>query len=112
MHLRLSRIFLFSMMLFAVPALSAQTKSDAPAAKQSTGGPWQRDATLGVKQLASEKVLAYSSDHGAHAGQSIALMVVGGAAIVIGALAGDDTGTILILGGAVVGLYGLYLYMR
>lgn len=42
---------------------------------------------------------------------SVALMVVGGAALVIGAVIGDDAGTLVMLGGAAVGLYGLYLFL-
>lgn len=37
-----------------------------------------------------------------------ALMIVGAAAIVLGAAVGDEAGTVLIIGGAGVGLYGLY----
>jgi hypothetical protein len=40
------------------------------------------------------------------------LMIVGGAAIVTGALVGDDAGTVIIIGGAAVGLYGLYLFLQ
>ena len=42
---------------------------------------------------------------------AVALMAVGGAALVIGAVIGDDAGTLVMLGGAVVGLYGLYLFL-
>ena len=42
---------------------------------------------------------------------ALALMIVGGAALVIGAVIGDDAGTIVMLGGAGVGLYGLYLFL-
>jgi len=42
---------------------------------------------------------------------SVALMIVGGAALVIGAVIGDDAGTIVMLGGAGIGLYGLYLFL-
>lgn len=45
-------------------------------------------------------------------GRSVALMASGGAAVVIGALAGGSAGGVLILGGAVVGLIGLYDYLR
>ena len=45
-------------------------------------------------------------------GKPIALMVVGGAAIVLGALIGDDIGTLFTIGGAVALIYGLYLYLR
>ena len=40
------------------------------------------------------------------------LMIVGGAAFVAGALIGDDAGAVVMIGGAVVGLYGLYLYLQ
>lgn len=42
---------------------------------------------------------------------AVALMAVGGAALVVGAVIGDDAGTLVMLGGAVVGLYGLYLFL-
>ena len=42
---------------------------------------------------------------------ALALMIVGGAALVIGAVIGDDAGTIVMLGGAGIGLYGLYLFL-
>ena len=40
------------------------------------------------------------------------LMIVGGAAIVAGALTGGSGGTVLILGGVGLGAYGVYLYTR
>jgi len=39
-------------------------------------------------------------------------MIIGGAALVGGALIGDDAGTIIMLGGLGYGLYGLYLYLH
>jgi len=42
---------------------------------------------------------------------AVALMIVGGAALVIGAVIGDDAGTLVMLGGAGIGLYGLYLFL-
>ena len=39
-------------------------------------------------------------------------MIVGGAAFVAGMLIGDDIGTLFMVGGAGVGLYGLYLYVQ
>ncbi len=40
------------------------------------------------------------------------LMIIGGAAIVAGALVSGSGGTLLILGGVGVGVYGFYLYTR
>jgi hypothetical protein len=48
----------------------------------------------------------------ANLGQSQALMVVGGAAIIVGAIIGDDPGTVIMVGGAIIGLYGLYQYLQ
>ncbi len=45
-------------------------------------------------------------------GQSRAMMIVGGAALVVGAIIGDTPGTILMVGGAIVGLVGLYNYLQ
>jgi len=39
-------------------------------------------------------------------------MIIGGGAIVAGALVGGSSGTLLILGGVGLGAYGFYLYTR
>ncbi len=44
--------------------------------------------------------------------QAEVLMIVGGAAFLAGAIIGDDAGTIIMLGGAGIGLWGLYLYLQ
>ena len=44
--------------------------------------------------------------------QSVALMIVGGAGLVAGSLINGDTGTIIMAGGAVAGLIGLFHYLR
>src|SRR5215208_1217271 len=46
------------------------------------------------------------------AGQDVALMVVGVGTMIVGALVGDDAGTIIIIGGAAMALYGLYHYLE
>lgn len=48
----------------------------------------------------------------ANLGQAQALMIVGAAALITGAIIGDDPGTIIMVGGAVIGLYGLYQYLQ
>jgi hypothetical protein len=45
-------------------------------------------------------------------GKPVALMIVGGAAVVLGAVIGDDVGTLFMIGGAVALLYGLYQYTK
>ena len=39
-------------------------------------------------------------------------MAVGGAALLSGLIIGDDAGTVIAVSGAVIGLYGLYLYLQ
>lgn len=56
--------------------------------------------------------LSVSVAQKANLGQSQALMIVGGAALIVGAIIGDDPGTIIMVGGAIVGLYGLYQYLQ
>ena len=41
-----------------------------------------------------------------------ALALVGAAAVVAGILIGDDAGTVIAIGGAGIGLYGLYVWQR
>lgn len=45
-------------------------------------------------------------------GRHVAMMVVGGAGLVAGSLIDGDTGTIVMAGSAVIGLIGLYRYLR
>ncbi len=49
---------------------------------------------------------------GAHAGTNVAMMGVGAAAIVVGVLVGGDGGAIIAITGGVIGLIGLYRYLR
>jgi len=44
--------------------------------------------------------------------QSVALMIVGGAGMIVGSLIDGDTGTIIMAGGGVIGLVGLFQYLR
>ena len=79
-------------------------------------GPTMDAAGVGARPYAA----AHSADDEALASMrrrsqvshSEALMIVGGAAFVAGALIGGDAGTIVMVGGAGVGLYGLYLYLQ
>ena len=43
--------------------------------------------------------------------RSVVFMIVGGAALIVGAVIGDDAGTIVMVGGAAMGLYGLYRFL-
>ena len=44
-------------------------------------------------------------------GAGVGLMIFGGAALITGLVVGGDAGTVIAVGGALVGLYGLYVYL-
>lgn len=44
--------------------------------------------------------------------RNVAMMVVGGAALIVGAVVGGDSGTIIMIGGSALGLYGLWNYLK
>jgi hypothetical protein len=46
------------------------------------------------------------------AGRNVALMVVGGAALIIGAAIGGTAGVLIAVAGAAVGLYGLFNFIQ
>ncbi|MBA3657776.1 MAG: hypothetical protein H0W69_10545 [Gemmatimonadaceae bacterium] len=100
-------------MAAALPASAQSPVRNAPTSYAA--GPWERDAVIGIQNQSS--AADYSSRAAlaggtASKGQPIALMAVGGAAIVLGALMDNDARGLLMVGGSVIGLYGLYLYLR
>jgi hypothetical protein len=84
----------------------------APAPRAT--GPTTDAAAVGVRQPVSKEAPTANATMQRRRGygQPIALMVVGGAALLTGLIIGDDAGTVIAVGGAVVGLYGLYQYLQ
>lgn len=99
-----------------VAASSATAQSPVRTAPSFyVAGPWQNDAVVGIRQHSAtvdHSSRAALASSGANKGQPIALMAVGGAAIVLGAIMDNDARGLLMVGGSVIGLYGLYLYLR
>lgn len=89
--------------------------SGAQQATTATGkGPTLQAAAVGF-HVDQSKVNATTKVNVAprpHAGQDVALMVVGVGAMIVGALVGDTAGTIIIIGGAGMALFGLYHYLE
>ena len=84
---------------------------EMPAAQPAVG-PTLEGATVGFRRPVTQTVHAPVVVAAARGSQSAALMIVGGAAFLAGAIIGGDAGTIIMVGGAGVGLYGLYLYLQ
>lgn len=96
--------------LALLPAASNAQQPTQTAAK----GPTVQAASVGfrvneVKVDASTKVTAAPLRH---QGQDVALMAVGVGAMIVGALVHGTAGTIIVIGGAGVALYGLYHYLE
>jgi hypothetical protein len=95
-----------------LPATSSAQKS-APLTPQ---GPTIQSAAVGfrvneTKVDASTKVTSTQLVQ-RHQGQDVALMAVGVGAMIAGALIGGTAGTIVIIVGAGMGLFGLYHYLE
>lgn len=107
--MRFFAIGLCALALIPAPA-SAQQSSDVPK------GPTLQAAAVGFRQTES-KVNASTKLTAApvirrHAGQDVALMAVGVGAMIVGAIVGETAGTIIVIGGAAMALFGLYHYLE
>ena len=95
-----------SLALAPAPATSAVA---TPVAEPTTG-PTLAAASVAVRH--AEAPVTSAPARRAGYGQPVALMVVGGAALLTGLIIGNDAGTAIAVGGAVVGLIGLYQYLQ
>jgi len=98
--------------LTLIPAASG-AQQQAPV---SPKGPTLQAAAVGFRANAA-KVDGSTASNAAqlvrpHAGQDVALMAVGVGAMIVGALVGHTAGTIIIIGGAGMALFGLYHYLE
>lgn len=98
--------------LAVLPAASNAQQS----AQLATSGPTIQSAAVGfrpseAKVDASTKITAGPA-LARHQGQDVALMVVGVGAMIAGALIGGTAGTIVLIGGAGMALFGLYHYLE
>ena len=76
-------------------------------------GPTLENSAVAFRQLAGADSSALEMQRRRQGmDRSVALMVVGGAAILVGAVIGDDPGALFVIGGAVALLYGLYQYLQ
>jgi len=89
-------------------------KADVAAPAPRATGPTMDAAAVGVRQPVSKEDRTPNAmmQRRKGYGQPIALMVVGGAALLTGLIIGGGAGTAIAVGGAVVGLYGLYEYLQ
>ena len=137
-HARLTRaILLGATLAVAAPVLAQSSPADAPSSRPDAGvpavtpsdapvtpdsaptsasaprGPTIDGARAGVTAPKSGgQESAAFAPRNRSMGQPLALMLVGGAAVVVGILVGGSGGNVLAFGGAIVGLVGLYQFLR
>ena len=95
-------------------ATAAQAATDATDASTPIGvrGPGVASARVAAHAIHSSRNAAPPVIQNRKSNKnSVALMIVGGVALVVGAVIGDDAGTLVMLGGAGIGLYGLYMFL-
>jgi hypothetical protein len=91
-------------------AAPAPAPVEAPVARAGAPLTGLRSA-VHVREKGGPLQITAAANH-ANLGQARAMMVVGAAALITGAIIGGDPGTIIMVGGAVIGLYGLYTYLQ
>lgn len=94
-----------------VPAAAASATTDSVASPTSAG-PTVNAAAVAVRRNPAEVPAPTPFEPKGGYGQSVAFMVVGGAAVVTGLVIGGGAGYAISVGGAVVGLIGLYQYLQ
>lgn len=92
----------------SAPAVSA------PEAQPRQAGPTVDRATAGVRvdRSTDSPTPANPLPRREPTQQNKAMMIVGGAALLAGAIIGKDAGTIVMIGGAGLGLWGLWKYLE
>ncbi len=97
--------------LAALPASSSAQQSS----RFSATGPTIQSAAVGFRRAEAKvdgSTKATAPLVRRHQGQDVALMAVGVGAMIAGALIGDTPGTIILIGGAAMALFGLYHYLE
>lgn len=93
----------------AVPASATSTAVVAPT--DVTPAPVAANTTVGVRRIA-EANTTEAAIHQQRESRPVALMIVGGAGILVGSVIGDDAGTIVMVAGAVILMVGLFRYLQ
>ena len=106
-------LLLAALLLSAVPLGAQAALAQSPVVSSASSGPTITNARAGVQRSSSQTDRsAPAASVTNHHSQASALMIVGGIAVLAGIITGGSAGPLLILGGAGVGLYGLYLYLQ
>ena len=112
----------FAAAVLTAASLGAQDLAPAPQASNDSpvvavaapvttvAGPTVEAATAGVRNTTAARTTPMAAGHSQS--QPVAMMIVGGAAILAGGIVGGGAGYAIAVGGAVVALVGLYQYLQ
>ena len=90
----------------------ASDRAPAPAAQAVSFVPFAANATVGVHSKSSDMPAPFVPPRANKHNQAVTLMIIGGAALLGGAIIGGSGGTLIAVGGIVVGAIGLYQYLQ
>ena len=93
---------------------STEASANEPATTPATApaGPSMDAATAGIHAHVVADASHAADRHGGGLGTGGALMIVGGAALIIGLIIGGGAGLVVAIAGAALGLYGLFLFLQ
>ncbi|MHB1313478.1 MAG: hypothetical protein ACYC3L_15785 [Gemmatimonadaceae bacterium] len=91
--------------------VSAAPVADAVADRAPVSGPTMQSSTVGVRANLGQPA-PVNAPVVPSTGHSPALMIVGVAALLVGAVVGGSAGTIVMIVGGVMGLVGLWNYLQ
>jgi hypothetical protein len=97
---------------FCALAMLPAAGSAQQSLRSAKTGPTIQSAAIGFSAVDQNAELKAAAPLRRGAGQDVAFMVVGVAAMVAGAIIGDTAGTIVLIGGAAMALWGLYNYLE
>lgn len=106
------RLVAFTLVALAVPSFGNAQQTTADTTTVAAGPRLETTATAfrGLEQPVDSAASMQRARQ--RTNRPVTLMIVGGAAIVLGSVIDDPLGTLFVVGGAVSLLYGLYLYLQ
>jgi hypothetical protein len=96
----------------ASAAEQAPIAAPAPEQQPVSLAPFAANATVGMHAKSSDMPGPIAPPRADTHSTGVTMMIIGGAALVAGALIGGSGGTVIAVGGVVVGAIGLYKYLQ
>ncbi|MFN2398927.1 MAG: hypothetical protein ABR543_09870 [Gemmatimonadaceae bacterium] len=110
----MSSVIRFTLGLLVISAGVLHAQERSPVVAATATGPTIASSSSAVRMPAEsvDAEPAFAASSAAAFTRSHTLMIVGGAIFLTGLIVGDDAGTAIAIGGAAIGIYGLYTYLN